>query len=672
MGKWLKADTATDLAFAYKLIGTGAGIDEYFLHLTLGVTSDIANGVSVGVPSSTRDVYEVFDLYGEGGDTYPATFPDALEDGGEIDGIRAIYSGSSSIWQSESGAGPNMGGPITPGVHEVDVHVKFSTDTLVYTIDGVVYDKTGLGNFAGYMSQADALAVGGLFGFVHGFIYYATDVKLGTTGPGSSDLLDDDFATGDFSLWDGTYGDVSIVDTPAIFSPAPVWTVEHVNHENVDDGSVLQEVRPESLHFVLQLGQQGPGQIDYAISVGAADVDGDPAVSDDSVQPYITDFNLKRSDLTDPVMSGMITTVSGQDGDPPLEQVQIAGQDWLHYLDLRVWPYDATLSDPVPSGLHAWPDGFVWDFTAEVGQQIKDILETVRDLSQNYPGTPDDMGTNYRGPWLIGASYLVGDSVNDNGQIWIAIHNNTGDEPPSANWSAIFPSFSLPFLVDADDTGFTTNINLAPFDSTTILALIQGLSQAGLDHGGFDFYMTFDKIFKLVYPEIGDPDSPVFTLEVDATTHFADMVSAGYTNTGPTGTHVLGTGAGTANRQGGINKHFPASSAVFRRIDQVSDFGNVKDLNLLESLTSLALAFASNPAHQIPIEVNPADIPGFWTVAKPGAYVTVDYDFGFHHVNSTQKIVAMDCAVDTEGVETVTLTFNQFYDASDQSGINDF
>lgn len=414
---------------------------------------------------------------------------------------------------------------------------------------------------------------------------------------------------------------------------APIWTVEHYEHEYVPDaepsstlvadGSLIQTVRPENLHFVMQLGQLGPGTVEYEISIDAKDDDDNPVVSTDFVGPYRTDWLLKRSDLEDPLMGGMHTQISGLDSETPIEAVQIAGKDWLHYLEKRVWPYDATLS------YVNWPDGFRFKVAAgEVGQIVKDILETIRDVSANYPDPPDVLGPN--------------------------------------------PSYSLGFTVDADSTGVNTNYEISNFDATSIFALIQSLSLMGKTRGGFDFYMTWDKIFKLIAPEIGHPLSPIFTLEVDGTTHEPNMLSAGFTNTGPEATHVLGVGAGTSTQQGGINKHFPNNSARYRRLDKVANFGNLKNLDTLERLTSLELAYASNPIHEIPVEVEPADIPNFWDIARPGEYVQVIYDLRFHQINSIQRINAMDCRVDTEGVETVQLSFNQFYDASDHSGIGDW
>lgn len=534
--------------------------------------------------------------------------------------------------------------PITAGLHEVVLYLDFAGGVAAYSVDGVGPDIhfdtefVALGNYSAAwladevrFGQKLTPAVSGDRGFFSG-------VWIGDsffTENGS--VYSDDFS-GDLSGFDGQAGDVSIVptvlcaDVPPPTSQ-PLWTVEHYQHEYVPDGahsstleadgSLIQIVRPENLHFLLQLGELGPGAIDYEVSRHAKNDDDSPVVTEDFVGPYRTDWLLKRSDLDDPIMGGIHTEVGGQDGETPMEAVQIAGKDWLHYLEHRVWPYDATLS-----GVD-WPDGFRFKVTGgEVCQIVKDVLETVRDLSANYPAAPDVLGPN--------------------------------------------PSYSLGFTVEADDTGVDINHEITPFDATSIFQRVQTLSQMGKTRGGFDFYATWDKIIKLVAPEIGDPGAPIFALHVDATNHLANMLSAGFTNTGPEATHVLGVGAGTSTQQGAINKHFPASSAVFRRLDKIADFGDVKNLDVLESLTSLELAFGSNPVHRIPIEVDPRNFEGFWVKTRPGKYVAVEYDFGLHTVDSIQRIISMDCNVNQEGDERVVLAFNQFYDASDASGIDDW
>lgn len=415
-------------------------------------------------------------------------------------------------------------------------------------------------------------------------------------------------------------------------TPLPYWLVDHYEHEFVpvvvgepeieDSGELIETVRPENLHFILRLGSLGPEDADYEISRYALNEGSASAVSLDMVGAYRTDFRIRRSDIPTAILAGMHTAApSGDDGENPNDSVRIAGKGWLHYLERRCWPYDADLS------YVNWPDGFRFKVAAaEIGDIIKDLLETIRDVSPNYPDPPDDD----------------------------------------------FPSYSLAFTVDCDSTGHNRNFEIDAFESQSMYEIVQSLSQAEKTEGGFDFNMTPSKVFRLVAPEDGDPDDPIFTLEVDAITHVANMLDAAFTNTGPEATHVLGVGAGTSTRQGGVNKHFRANSARYRRLDTVRDFGDVKDLDTLEGLTSGALSFGANPVHEIPITVNPADIPDFWNITRPGKYITVDYDFGWHHIESVQRIVEMDCSVDLEGNERVALSLNQYYDVSPAAGLADW
>jgi hypothetical protein len=223
-----------------------------------------------------------------------------------------------------------------------------------------------------------------------------------------------------------------------------------------------------------------------------------------------------------------------------------------------------------------------------------------------------------------------------------------------------------------DDTGVTTNFEISPMDSTTIYDMINTLAQNERDQGGFDFLMTWDKIFKLIYPEIGNPDVPVFTLQVDAVTQIANMREIGFTNIGPEGTHFLGVGAGSSNQAGGVNRHFRANSARYRRLDVVEDYGDVKNLDMLERLTGGSLSTGANPVLEIPIIVDPATIPNFWSLAKPGKYIEVNYEMRFHEIASAQKIVSMDCSADQEGNELVTIGVNAAQDITGAAGLADF
>lgn len=409
------------------------------------------------------------------------------------------------------------------------------------------------------------------------------------------------------------------------------WTVEHYEHEFTaivvgdpeieENGALINTVAPENLHFVWQLAELGPSEIDYEVSLTATDtITDDPVVSLDFVRPYFQDFALYRDAQL--LMGGMITGLNIEAGG---ECVKIAGKDWLHYLERRMWPYDATLS------YVNWPTGFRFKVTAaEIGQIVTDVIETVRDVSGNYPGPPNDL---------------------------------------------TFPSYSLKFVVDCDDTTVNRNYEISAFETSNVYDLVRSLSQMDKDDGGFDFYMTPDRppatTFRLVYPEIGNPAVPIYTLEIDEPTAFANMLELGYTDSGPEASHVLGVGAGQATRAGGVNKHLRIVSARTRRLDKSGDFGDVKNLGTLESKTLAELNRAWRSIHEIPILVDPATIPNFWTVTQPGEYIMVDYDLFGHHVNSVQKIVSMDVTVDLEGNERVLFGLNQQVDGGATSVASD-
>jgi hypothetical protein len=411
-----------------------------------------------------------------------------------------------------------------------------------------------------------------------------------------------------------------------------IWEIDYFNQDGSSDPNskdLVATVRPENLQFTFQEGQNGPHEVNSECSRYAKDDDGNFIVEDGFIGPYRSDFALRRSDLTNPLITGMVTPYGG--ADPSEDHVKISGKSYLHYLERRHWPYDPGDGETPGLSYVNWPDGFRFKVAdADTGQIIKDILETVRDLSPNFP------------------------------------------DPPGSTLAT--RSFSLDFTVDVDDTGHNINYEITPFESQSIYELIKSLSEGvRADKAAFDFYMTWDKVFRLVYPEVGDPAHPVLFLEVDVETGKANMTAAQQTNTGPQCTHVLGVGAGTSTKAGGVNRHFRHNSSIFRRLDEITDFGDVKNLGALISLTAGTLSFGANPVHEVSIEVDPNQIPHFWQrVRPPGQYVMVDYDLGYARINSVQKIVSIDCTVTPEGDETAVLNLNQHYNVDSSTGLADW
>jgi hypothetical protein len=556
---------------------------------------------------------------------------------GVPDGIWTYDPGGGMVWSTEDDGDFAAPAPTADAWHTLELHylVGATDSTVTAYVDGIAgpayHPPTGtLSVYSLLAGQSD-----GSSPQVAANVAYVRSVKAGTSR-GNDDLFADDFSSGDLSAWDSVVGAVSVVDDP--FAPivvggeggeggagAGLWFLDLLDQNGSDDPNARELVassRPEQLHFLLQEGKLGPDEVECELSLYARDDDGQLIVSPDFIGPDRSDFRLRRDDLPKPITCGEITLYGGADAGE--EHVKIAGKSYLHYLERRVWPYDATLS------YTNWPDGFRFKVTnAEVAQIVKDVLETIRDVSPNFPGPPTDA----------------------------------------------LPSYSLDFTVDVQNTGKRINYEISPFDQESIYDKIRTLAEMDRQQGGFDFHMRdAAKTFRLYYPEYGDPDEPVLVLEVDLATQLANMLQAGLTNTGPEATHVLGVGAGTSSRQGGVNRHFRESSRRYRRRDKVADFGDVKNLDLLESLTGAALQFAANPVHEVPITVDPKQIPDFWKLARPGKYVEVAYDLGYHILNSVHKIASMDCTVTLEGDESVTFGLNQHYPTNNpaRAGLDDF
>lgn len=195
---WLKADGSDGSAPA--LLKFLAGLDEIYLAYTAHITPALeAFGAGVNQSPTPHALID-------------ATTPSAPWFEGLIS-----YSGN---WTELLPNGP--GGLLTPftaGDHTIAVHAKISTDTLVITIDGTDYDLSGNGYWAlNDTNQLDQLFVGSFDTWVTdpSNIWYISGFTAGTTGPGSSDLIDEDFTDPTFGLWDTLENPdrLSLVDTP--------------------------------------------------------------------------------------------------------------------------------------------------------------------------------------------------------------------------------------------------------------------------------------------------------------------------------------------------------------------------------------------------------------------------------------------------------------------------
>lgn len=369
-------------------------------------------------------------------------------------------------------------------------------------------------------------------------------------------------------------------------------------------GEVLGIVAPENLHFVLNIDEPHTLEFEQSIFNTVTSIFRGDAPS---AGPYQTDWALKRDAFT--VATGIVTRLEGQGGS---EFFTISGQSYLHYLDRRIFPFQLTysnsISNPSGTGARIWAGGGYYAIQTNVDQILLDILDYV-----------------------------------DNIDI-----------------------YGLTFTTDIDP------IDFAPFfysieggDSESILSKVRALSELQYKAGGFDFEMTKNKVFKAYYPEKGSYTDPVIVIYVDSDGN-TTATELGFANTGPEATHVLGSGGGGWLP---VNKDFPESSAKYRRLDSAHDFGdNVKSADMLDNMTSSHLSLGANPVHEVPITVNANEIENFWQAVEAGFYAYVQYDLGWHKIDSSQKIVSLDCTITNEGDENVAFGLNQYYDRSLYAG----
>ena len=167
-----------------------------------------------------------------------------------------------------------------------------------------------------------------------------------------------------------------------------------------------------------------------------------------------------------------------------------------------------------------------------------------------------------------------------------------------------------------------------PFDSTSIMQHIKTISEQDV---GFDFdikYFSSQELNFVLYAPI--KESGGITYALDRT----NVTSLSFSNDGPVGTRNYVIGDGTLGTNWGFIDEYIPSSDRFRTLESVTRFGRVKDLDALESLAKSEKARTKDPTLSVNVTVYPDTIPNFWAKLDTGIRVTLDYDFGFHNLNS--------------------------------------
>jgi hypothetical protein len=217
-----------------------------------------------------------------------------------------------------------------------------------------------------------------------------------------------------------------------------------------------------------------------------------------------------------------------------------------------------------------------------------------------------------------------------------------------------------PFIFSNPLTGIETNYQIDAGDQTMVLQHIKTLAE---QEGGFDFKARRDGDnvrFTMTSPGFDD-ESIVYTITKDI-----GQIGEGFdwTNSGPEATWTMGLGAGSNNKSRAATSTFLPSRQLYRRRDAMVDFGEVRNLAMLQRLTASEGYRQRFPQKSLtlPIMVNTAHLPNFWatSLGRPYSLLGRRIHVGpiifrnYHTVDADFKIIDMTISPDEDGNDFVT------------------
>jgi hypothetical protein len=387
------------------------------------------------------------------------------------------------------------------------------------------------------------------------------------------------------------------------------WLIRHLEH----DGSIIDEFKPLNLNFNLVIDDAD--DVSYDISLA------EPTMRWFLMGPKRTDFMLLRDHQT--IIAGIHSFSGSRRGS---ELVNAQGKSWLWYLQNRHYPFDA--ADP----------------------------------------------TRYLGGTASQTAHLGYQAFDHPGRIISDLLDITLARPNSLDLH-----YGLP------DAGPKIGFNLQLADTESIYDKIKSLSEMGGsgegDEAGFNFDVNPDKEFKIWFPQRfpnaarKDPSACIHTF--DDITPPTELVDAEFQNHGPDMTHILTQGAGTGIKNP-ARSYSPSddTQVIFRRWDGTASWSDIQSGYYTDKgkrftdMSQMHFSAAAYPQISLPITVKPEAIPNFWTTFKPGLAVWVNLNFEVRRVQQPFKINQMQCVVDNEGNEQVTLDVEQIMPLG-HLGVND-
>lgn len=308
-------------------------------------------------------------------------------------------------------------------------------------------------------------------------------------------------------------------------------------------------------------------------SVTGAFARSDPTVKRNFFGPYRNDWFFYRDSRL--LASGPMTQAGWDDSEEGI--ITFAGKTWEHLLEKRIWYFDAAEPD-----FETLISNFIYRSgvfpPADKKPILRNLDKIVRDLLDN---------------------------VEDNG--------NSSD-----------PTYTISGSSGSEKMTY----EIFPFDTTSILQHIKTISE---QDEGFDFEIDYRSAYNLTF-RIFHPIKEVggITYHLDRT----NVTSMQFANDGPIGTRNYVIGDGQPGTNWGLIDEYIPSSERFRTIETVTRFGRIKDRDALQKLSDSEAGRTKEPVLSVNLTVYPDTIPNFWAKLDTGIKITIDYDFGFHNLNS--------------------------------------
>ena len=246
--------------------------------------------------------------------------------------------------------------------------------------------------------------------------------------------------------------------------------------------------------------------------------------------------------------------------------------------------------------------------------------------------------------------FAMGKDQSATGRLWVQA--DVGDIVTDMVNQITTTGESVDYVVQSRKLGITTNFRIDPADSESIFDKITTLSQ---QKPGFDFICTNDKQFIMYVPEKGQFVRD-YSLELGR-----NIKSIHYGDNGPVGNAVLGTGAGSSTKVG-FGMQDLVSQDVFRRLDQIEDFGDDPNTSNISRMTRQQLDRSKNPDLDIWVSVYPEEFDKAYTSIDVGDYVHVIADMEHVQIDDFYRVTGIEGYLNAQGDEQIVFTFNDHTD----------